>query len=183
VAQDLGIPLQQVYIAETATGGCGCQACCLLVHLGLLVHVGRGAFAPLRCALQPNCRHQQLPPPHTAHKPRPPIGPPSLRHLPTHTLPAHANADKVANASPTAASASSDMYGAAAADACRQLNERLKPFYDKLPGKSFEASMAPGLCVAGQCWVGPAVPVAGTSLDGQPRPGNQALPLQGSRPG
>jgi xanthine dehydrogenase/oxidase len=34
--------------------------------------------------------------------------------------------DKVPNASPTAASASSDMYGAAAADACRQLNERLE---------------------------------------------------------
>lgn len=36
--------------------------------------------------------------------------------------------DKVPNASPTAASASSDMYGAAILDACRQLNERLAPF-------------------------------------------------------
>lgn len=46
--------------------------------------------------------------------------------------------DKVPNASPTAASASSDMYGAAAADACRQLNERLQPFFDKMPGASFK---------------------------------------------
>ena len=46
--------------------------------------------------------------------------------------------DKVPNASPTAASASSDMYGAAAADACRQLNARLAPFREKLPGKGFK---------------------------------------------
>jgi xanthine dehydrogenase/oxidase len=46
--------------------------------------------------------------------------------------------DKVPNASPTAASASSDMYGAAAADACRQLNDRLAPYYAKMPGKSFK---------------------------------------------
>ncbi|GAX80308.1 hypothetical protein CEUSTIGMA_g7746.t1 [Chlamydomonas eustigma] len=36
--------------------------------------------------------------------------------------------DKVPNASPTAASASSDMYGAAILDACRQLKERLAPY-------------------------------------------------------
>jgi xanthine dehydrogenase/oxidase len=35
--------------------------------------------------------------------------------------------DKVANTSPTAASASSDMYGMALLDACKQLNERLEP--------------------------------------------------------
>ncbi|PSC76668.1 Xanthine dehydrogenase [Micractinium conductrix] len=46
--------------------------------------------------------------------------------------------DKVPNASPTAASASSDMYGAAAADACAQLNGRLKPYYEKMPGKGFK---------------------------------------------
>ncbi|EFN53303.1 hypothetical protein CHLNCDRAFT_136969 [Chlorella variabilis] len=46
--------------------------------------------------------------------------------------------DKVPNASPTAASASSDMYGAAAADACRQLNERLAPYYEKMAGKPFK---------------------------------------------
>lgn len=41
--------------------------------------------------------------------------------------------DKVPNSSPTAASASSDMYGAAAADACAQLNARLAPFRGRLP--------------------------------------------------
>ncbi|KAG2484282.1 hypothetical protein HYH03_016926 [Edaphochlamys debaryana] len=40
--------------------------------------------------------------------------------------------DKVPNASPTAASASSDMYGAAVLDACRQINERLEPYKSKL---------------------------------------------------
>ncbi|KAH7618960.1 putative Xanthine dehydrogenase 1 [Nannochloris sp. 'desiccata'] len=44
--------------------------------------------------------------------------------------------DKVPNASPTAASASSDMYGAAAADACAQLNARLAPYKAKLPPNS-----------------------------------------------
>jgi xanthine dehydrogenase/oxidase len=44
--------------------------------------------------------------------------------------------DKVPNASPTAASASSDMYGAAAADACAQLNARLAPYKEKLPPDS-----------------------------------------------
>lgn len=46
--------------------------------------------------------------------------------------------DKVPNASPTAASASSDMYGAAAADACQQLNARLAPFKAKMPASSFQ---------------------------------------------
>lgn len=45
--------------------------------------------------------------------------------------------DKVPNASPTAASASSDMYGGAVADACAQLNKRLLPYRDQLPGKTF----------------------------------------------
>ena len=39
--------------------------------------------------------------------------------------------DKVPNASPTAASASSDMYGGAIADACAQLNDRLAPYKAK----------------------------------------------------
>ena len=46
--------------------------------------------------------------------------------------------DKVPNASPTAASASSDMYGAAAADACAQINERLQPFKTKMRNASFQ---------------------------------------------
>ncbi|WPT13508.1 Xanthine dehydrogenase 1 [Picochlorum sp. SENEW3] len=45
--------------------------------------------------------------------------------------------DKVPNASPTAASASSDMYGAAAANACVQLLERLKPYKDMYPDATF----------------------------------------------
>mmetsp|Transcript_34302 Transcript_34302/g.118206 ORF Transcript_34302/g.118206 Transcript_34302/m.118206 type:complete len:883 (+) Transcript_34302:1657-4305(+) len=40
--------------------------------------------------------------------------------------------DKVANMSPTAASASTDLYGMAALDACVQINERLKPMRDQL---------------------------------------------------
>jgi Molybdopterin-binding domain of aldehyde dehydrogenase len=38
----------------------------------------------------------------------------------------------VPNSSPTAASASSDLYGAAVLDACRQLNERLAPVRERL---------------------------------------------------
>eukprot|EP00252_Welwitschia_mirabilis_P022734 TRINITY_DN6242_c0_g1_i4.p1 TRINITY_DN6242_c0_g1~~TRINITY_DN6242_c0_g1_i4.p1 ORF type:complete len:857 (-),score=218.91 TRINITY_DN6242_c0_g1_i4:256-2721(-) len=45
--------------------------------------------------------------------------------------------DKVPNASPTAASASSDMYGAAVLDACEQLKARMKPIAEKLKPKSF----------------------------------------------
>jgi len=41
---------------------------------------------------------------------------------------------QVPNSSPTAASASSDMYGGAVLDACRQINERLQPFKEKMPG-------------------------------------------------
>ncbi|MEW5315300.1 MAG: hypothetical protein WDW38_006740 [Sanguina aurantia] len=48
--------------------------------------------------------------------------------------------DKVPNASPTAASASSDMYGGAVLDACSQLAERLAPFRTALgPDVPFKA--------------------------------------------
>ena len=40
--------------------------------------------------------------------------------------------DKVANASPTAASASTDLYGGATADACAQLVARLAPYRERL---------------------------------------------------
>ncbi len=50
---------------------------------------------------------------------------------------ASTSTDKVPNASPTAASMSSDLNGMAILDACRQLNERLKPFRDTHPQKSF----------------------------------------------
>ncbi|GIL49662.1 hypothetical protein Vafri_5944 [Volvox africanus] len=46
--------------------------------------------------------------------------------------------DKVPNASPTAASASSDMYGGAVLDACRQLSERLAPYRAKLPNGTWK---------------------------------------------
>jgi xanthine dehydrogenase/oxidase len=42
--------------------------------------------------------------------------------------------DKVPNASPTAASASSDMYGGAVLDACRQITEKLQPYKEKFAG-------------------------------------------------
>lgn len=45
--------------------------------------------------------------------------------------------DKIPNATPTAASASSDLYGAAAADACAQLNARLQPYRIEHPDASF----------------------------------------------
>jgi xanthine dehydrogenase molybdopterin-binding subunit B len=45
---------------------------------------------------------------------------------------AETSTDKIPNASPTAASASSDLYGAAILDAARQLNERLAPIKEKL---------------------------------------------------
>jgi xanthine dehydrogenase/oxidase len=44
--------------------------------------------------------------------------------------------DKVPNTSPTAASMGSDLYCAAALDACEQLNQRLKPYYEKLGEKA-----------------------------------------------
>ncbi|KAG9449498.1 hypothetical protein H6P81_009463 [Aristolochia fimbriata] len=45
--------------------------------------------------------------------------------------------DKVPNASPTAASASSDMYGAAVLDACEQIKARMEPIASKLGTVSF----------------------------------------------
>jgi xanthine dehydrogenase/oxidase len=35
---------------------------------------------------------------------------------------------QVPNSSPTAGSASTDLYGMAVLDACRQINDRLKPY-------------------------------------------------------
>lgn len=45
--------------------------------------------------------------------------------------------DKVPNASPTAASASSDMYGAAVLDACEQIKARMQPIADRHKHSSF----------------------------------------------
>ncbi|CAN6803431.1 unnamed protein product [Brassica oleracea] len=45
--------------------------------------------------------------------------------------------DKVPNASPTAASMSSDMYGAAVLDACEQIKARMEPVATKLSCNSF----------------------------------------------
>jgi xanthine dehydrogenase large subunit len=45
--------------------------------------------------------------------------------------------DKVPNTSPSAASASTDLNGAAVADACRQLCTRLTPFRQAMPEASF----------------------------------------------
>lgn len=130
VAHDLGIPLQDVYIAETATGGSpppsGWQR------------------ASTRCTAQPLCGPRRRlstcysPVPHVPRTPLPALLAPSTPLHPA-SLPLPPTADKVPNASPTAASASSDMYGAAAADACAQLNGRLKPYYEKMPGKGFKA--------------------------------------------
>ncbi|CAM9182611.1 unnamed protein product [Hapterophycus canaliculatus] len=48
--------------------------------------------------------------------------------------------DRVSNASPTAASMSTDLYGMAALDACEQISERLKPVAAGLPeGSSFKS--------------------------------------------
>lgn len=46
--------------------------------------------------------------------------------------------DKVPNASPTAASASSDMYGAAVLDACEQIKARMEPITSKHNFSSFQ---------------------------------------------
>ncbi|KAI0225201.1 hypothetical protein L0F63_003442 [Massospora cicadina] len=50
--------------------------------------------------------------------------------------------DKVANASPTASSSSSDLNGMAVLDACRQLNERLQPYWDRAPPDATLAQVA-----------------------------------------
>ncbi|KAJ0020441.1 hypothetical protein Pint_31100 [Pistacia integerrima] len=49
--------------------------------------------------------------------------------------------DKVPNASPTAASASSDMYGAAVLDACEQIKARMEPIASKNNFTSFAECM------------------------------------------
>ncbi len=54
------------------------------------------------------------------------VGLDAVRVMPTRT-------DKVPNTSATAASAGTDLNGAAVADACRQINERLAPFKAQLP--------------------------------------------------
>lgn len=47
--------------------------------------------------------------------------------------------DKVANTIPTAASMSTDMYGMATLDACRQINARLDPIRSKMgPDAAFK---------------------------------------------
>ncbi|XP_038983377.1 xanthine dehydrogenase-like isoform X2 [Phoenix dactylifera] len=45
--------------------------------------------------------------------------------------------DKIPNASPTAASASSDMYGAAVLDACEQIKARMQPIANRYKHSSF----------------------------------------------
>jgi xanthine dehydrogenase/oxidase len=60
---------------------------------------------------------------------------------------AETSTDKVPNASPTAASASSDLYGAAILDACSQLTSRLAPIRKSLgPAASMKE-------VAGEAWM------------------------------
>jgi len=46
--------------------------------------------------------------------------------------------DKIPNASPTAASMGSDIYGMAAIHACDELNARLQPYRVKMPNASFK---------------------------------------------
>jgi xanthine dehydrogenase large subunit len=58
-----------------------------------------------------------------------------IRLMPTRT-------DKIPNTSATAASASTDLNGAAVLDACRQLKERLAPIAAELTGSSFEELVA-----------------------------------------
>ncbi|MQM12725.1 hypothetical protein Taro_045645, partial [Colocasia esculenta] len=50
--------------------------------------------------------------------------------------------DKVPNASPTAASASSDMYGAAVLDACEQIKSRMQPIASRLGQDASFAELA-----------------------------------------
>lgn len=49
---------------------------------------------------------------------------------------AETSTDKVPNTSPTAASASSDLYGSAVLDACEQIAKRLEPYRTKMPDAS-----------------------------------------------
>lgn len=48
------------------------------------------------------------------------------------------SSDKVPNASTTAASVSSDLYGGAVMNACQKLFDRLKPYRNSMPDKSFK---------------------------------------------
>ena len=57
--------------------------------------------------------------------------------------------DAVPNASPTAASASSDLYGGAVADACGQLMARLRPYLLKAAADVAAGAEAPSLAAAG----------------------------------
>ena len=50
----------------------------------------------------------------------------------------HSATDKVANAMPTAASMSTDMYGMATLDACRQILAQLAPIREEFPDASFK---------------------------------------------
>uniref|UniRef100_A0A1D1XDN3 xanthine dehydrogenase n=1 Tax=Anthurium amnicola TaxID=1678845 RepID=A0A1D1XDN3_9ARAE len=60
--------------------------------------------------------------------------------------------DKVPNASPTAASASSDMYGAAVLDACAQIKLRMQPIVSRL-GQAASFAEVEGAFVQGMGWV------------------------------
>lgn len=55
--------------------------------------------------------------------------------------------NKVPNASPTAASASSDMYGAAVLDACEQIKARMEPIAAKHNFSSFAEVPLPSISV------------------------------------
>ena len=60
------------------------------------------------------------------------VPPESVRMMPTRT-------DKIPNTSATAASAGTDLNGAAVVDACRQIRERLAPIMAEMPDASFAA--------------------------------------------
>jgi xanthine dehydrogenase/oxidase len=55
----------------------------------------------------------------------------------SHVFISETSTDKVPNSSPTAASASSDMYGAAVLDACEQIKARLNQLSKEMPQASF----------------------------------------------
>ncbi|CAM6083475.1 unnamed protein product [Calypogeia fissa] len=62
----------------------------------------------------------------------------------SHVFISETSTDKVPNASPTAASASSDMYGAAVLNACEQINARLSHLSKEMPQASFAAVVLAG---------------------------------------
>lgn len=56
--------------------------------------------------------------------------------------------NQVPNASPTAASASSDIYGAAVLDACEQIKARMEPIASQHNFSSFaEVPLPGGFCI------------------------------------